>query len=47
MKRFALVGIVLIGGPTIGIPGALSLIVCFAIGSAEWIERVGQPRKRT
>lgn len=46
MKRLALIGIILVGGPSIGIPGIISLITCFAIGSAEWVERVGERRKQ-
>jgi len=48
MRRLALIGILFIGGKmALNAPFAFLLLAAFFIGSMEWIERVGEPGKKT
>lgn len=48
MRRLALIGILFIGGKlALDAPFAFLLLAAFFIGSMEWIERVGEPTRRT
>lgn len=48
MRRIALIGILFIAGKMAAdAPFAFLMLIAFWIGSMEWIERVGEPEKRT